>query len=222
MHRLPNAWYKERSDSKLSMLCNGKVQIEVTIWKRDESVGGSPLAGYTYLWKEWDVYLSMSLADLQRDSDGDGLTDLFEERILTDPNSSDTDSDGLPDASDNQPLTPFPKHMTDSDEIVLSLIPKAVTRVIRSIFPLGRHNDSSLVAFDERLMGQALTAEGLAYFTSPHSERIPPDCTRLIVSASGSFPHVTGESRVIVLDQHAAVCPVDEQDFIVMQLKCKT
>src|SRR4030095_8395640 len=48
-------------------------------------------------------------ADLARDTDGDGLTDLLEERIVTDPNAADTDGDGILDGRDPLPqvaLTP--------------------------------------------------------------------------------------------------------------------
>ncbi len=41
---------------------------------------------------------------LTRDSDGDGLTDLTEEWLLTDPNQADTDRDGQRDATDLNPL----------------------------------------------------------------------------------------------------------------------
>jgi len=41
---------------------------------------------------------------LTRDSDGDGLTDLAEERLLSDPGKSDTDGDGIGDGQDRDPL----------------------------------------------------------------------------------------------------------------------
>jgi len=40
---------------------------------------------------------------LTRDSDGDGLTDLAEARLLTDPAAPDTDGDGIPDGADPLP-----------------------------------------------------------------------------------------------------------------------
>lgn len=45
------------------------------------------------------------IKDLERDIDGDGLTDLEEERLLTDPQSTDTDGDGTNDALDVNPLS---------------------------------------------------------------------------------------------------------------------
>ncbi|MCC7478207.1 hypothetical protein IT575_07075 [bacterium] len=45
----------------------------------------------------------ISLAELRRDSDGDGLSDQTEAQLFTDPLSADSDADGLPDRSDAAP-----------------------------------------------------------------------------------------------------------------------
>lgn len=47
------------------------------------------------------------LADIKRDSDGDGYNDLFENLIFLDPNSRDTDRDGISDFDDYNPLFPL-------------------------------------------------------------------------------------------------------------------
>ena len=202
IHRLPEAWYEPLADSKQPLVSDGKIQIEVTIWKQDKTQAGSPLLGYKYLWKKWNKYLSIRLDHLRRDSDGDGLTDLFEERILTDPHSPDTDRDGLPDGVDNQPLTPFPKQMTDSDAVVLSLIPGDRGPLIGSIFPLWRR-PQDLSDFDHASMAGALTKKGVAYFTEPRPQPIAMDRTSVVVASGDSFPHITGDVRVIVLDESA-------------------
>ena len=49
------------------------------------------------------VELRASLADIMKDSDGDGLTDLAEERLMLDPHNPDTDGDGIPDGEDAVP-----------------------------------------------------------------------------------------------------------------------
>jgi hypothetical protein len=46
----------------------------------------------------------IALSALEKDTDGDGLPDLLEERLATDPQSADTDGDGVPDAWDAIPL----------------------------------------------------------------------------------------------------------------------
>jgi outer membrane protein assembly factor BamB len=50
------------------------------------------------------VTTALSLKDLRRDSDGDGLTDTTERMLLTDPNNADADGDGLSDSEDPTPL----------------------------------------------------------------------------------------------------------------------
>lgn len=55
------------------------------------------LAGATY------GTTTLSLAELRRDSDGDGLTDIIEGQLLSDPHDTDTDGDGIEDFYDPQP-----------------------------------------------------------------------------------------------------------------------
>lgn len=50
------------------------------------------------------LWLSARREDVARDADADGLTDLFEDRLGTDPRAADTDGDGLGDAADPSPL----------------------------------------------------------------------------------------------------------------------
>ncbi|TNE60895.1 MAG: hypothetical protein EP335_17820 [Alphaproteobacteria bacterium] len=53
------------------------------------------------------IYLHFTWADLERDSDADGLTDIYEHRIGLDLNNPDSDGDAIPDGADSLPLTPF-------------------------------------------------------------------------------------------------------------------
>lgn len=50
--------------------------------------------------------VTCSLSALREDSDGDGLTDVHEEWLVTDPESSDSDGDGLADGEDPMPQVP--------------------------------------------------------------------------------------------------------------------
>lgn len=49
------------------------------------------------------VILEAPLAHLERDGDGDGLSDLTEARLLLDPSNKDTDGDGVSDGDDATP-----------------------------------------------------------------------------------------------------------------------
>jgi len=55
--------------------------------------------------------------DLQRDSDGDGLTDVAEQRLGTDPHNKDTDGDGDPDDIDPWPNAP-PRKLSDAEQVL--------------------------------------------------------------------------------------------------------
>lgn len=56
--------------------------------------------------------LSAKLADIERDSDGDGLTDLAEQQLLLDPHAADSDGDGIPDGADPLPNVAAVAHPT--------------------------------------------------------------------------------------------------------------
>lgn len=56
-------------------------------------------------------------ADLSRDSDGDGLTDIVEGRLGTDPFKKDTDGDGVPDGIDPCPNA-APRPLSDAEKVL--------------------------------------------------------------------------------------------------------
>lgn len=58
----------------------------------------------------------LAVADLYRDSDGDGLTDRLEALIGTDPRNPDTNGNGIPDDRDKNPLF-RPHPLTDEEGI---------------------------------------------------------------------------------------------------------
>src|SRR5207247_869463 len=49
------------------------------------------------------ITTKVSLKRLRLDSDGDGLTDLVEKALHTDPKKADTDGDGIDDKHDRMP-----------------------------------------------------------------------------------------------------------------------
>jgi hypothetical protein len=105
-----NQPYVVRAVSDLSLLADGHLrhlQIEVEIAELDASKLTFPPIGLATKRTAKGLYLDIPLALLEQDSDGDGLTDLAEERLLTDPGSRDTDGDGLEDGVDPLPTIPF-------------------------------------------------------------------------------------------------------------------
>lgn len=66
----------------------------------------------------------LSLTDLMRDSDGDGWTDIEEERLGLDPHNPDTDGDGIPDGQDVCPK--FKPEPGESNDEEVQILQKAV------------------------------------------------------------------------------------------------
>lgn len=89
--------------STLPLFANDGVRIEVVVKELDPASISFPPVALRIARSESGLYLDMPWADLTRDSDGDGLTDLYEERITTDPHEIDTDGDGIADAEDLLP-----------------------------------------------------------------------------------------------------------------------
>ncbi|MCH8274827.1 MAG: PQQ-like beta-propeller repeat protein, partial [Armatimonadetes bacterium] len=56
--------------------------------------------------------------DLASDADGDGLTDVVEARLSTDPNKKDTDDDGDPDGVDPWPNAPRHSSLSDAEQVL--------------------------------------------------------------------------------------------------------
>ncbi len=69
-------------------------------------------------------HLQVRLADVTRDTDHDGWTDLEEQRLGLDPNKSDTDGDGLADGMDPCPSYAPPKD--DETDENIQILQKAV------------------------------------------------------------------------------------------------
>jgi hypothetical protein len=65
-----------------------------------------------------DKTISLSLIDLHKDSDGDGLPDIVEKRLGLDPHKADTDGDGLKDGVDSNPLAGPESTATDRGKIL--------------------------------------------------------------------------------------------------------
>jgi hypothetical protein len=63
--------------------------------------------------------LQVPIDGIDRDSDGDGWTDVEEARLGTDPRNSDSDGDGIPDGRDVCPLYAAPRGAADETSMIL-------------------------------------------------------------------------------------------------------
>jgi hypothetical protein len=68
-----------------------------------------------------DKPITLSLADLRKDSDHDGLPDLVEARLGLDPHKADTDGDGIPDGKDMNPLAAPDRSGSDRVRLLQSI-----------------------------------------------------------------------------------------------------
>ncbi|HES58353.1 MAG TPA: hypothetical protein ENO21_02875 [Firmicutes bacterium] len=75
---------------------------------------------------------ALSLAELRRDSDADGLTDVMETLLLTDPHSADTDGDGRADAADAAPLV---------DAAAMNQLERGTARALTYYFQVLQYNE---------------------------------------------------------------------------------
>jgi hypothetical protein len=83
----------------------GALQLEAELRPIDDaSIDFRGLAGTGTLGEVDELLVRCELADLERDRDADGLTDIEEQRLITDAWDPDTDGDGVRDGEDRSPL----------------------------------------------------------------------------------------------------------------------
>jgi Bacterial TSP3 repeat len=95
--------YVISTDARVSMFAGELLRLEVSVEELDpESITFPPVA-LRQRRTAHDLYIDIPFATLARDTDGDGLTDLLEAKLQTDPANPDTDGDGLSDSLDDFP-----------------------------------------------------------------------------------------------------------------------
>jgi len=178
--------YVVRPDSRLPIVVDGKIQLEVLVRELDtRSITFPPVSLATKAERD-NVYLEFTLADVTRDSDADGLTDIVEQRLGTDPASQDSDGDGLRDDVDGVPLVPYDAGALRTARIASAFL-QAVYGVESAALITG-------VASDRAPEVEQVLRD---IFDSPHPA-IDPEQTLFISGDPALFAGVNPRVRVIV------------------------
>lgn len=98
--------YVVTGGSSVPLIADGQLRIEVQVRQIDTRSITFPPVGLAMARSEDGLLIERPLAEVERDSDDDGLTDLAEARLGLAPSNPDTDGDSRPDGLDSQPLTP--------------------------------------------------------------------------------------------------------------------
>jgi len=181
-----NQPYVVRAVSDLPLLADDHLQVEVEIAELDPARITFPPVALAPRRSAKGLYLDIPLDLLRKDSDGDGLTDLAEERLMTDPQSRDTDGDGLEDGVDPLPTVPL-RHDA----------PSPATRALAAFLA------------DSWNVSQAAIIEGVA--AGPRSiccakdrVRSVDEKTLFLIADRGLFSALTPPGRVLVLTPEEA------------------
>jgi len=86
----------------------GKLEIDACL-VRQLSPFSHPVPTVSYECVKDGIYLVFDMNVISKDSDGDGLTDIVEDRFFTDKYNKDTDGDGIPDNLDMNPRVNYPR-----------------------------------------------------------------------------------------------------------------
>ncbi|MEA2571163.1 MAG: hypothetical protein QOI24_3164 [Acidobacteriota bacterium] len=108
--------------SHLPLLAGDRMQIEVDVKELDTSSITFPPIALRLSREQHGLYLDFPLAELMRDSDGDGVTDLLEEHLVMDPNRADSDGDGAGDNRDPLPQVAFDGTPSVETAVVLAAV----------------------------------------------------------------------------------------------------
>lgn len=117
--------YVARPQSELPMVVPSGLRLEVEAREGDPDAIFFPGGFARFKRRELGLFVEIPWELLERDSDGDGLTDLAEERLITDPNDADTDRDGLDDGVDSLPHVPVAAETTERASLITAILETA-------------------------------------------------------------------------------------------------
>lgn len=147
--------YEVVEHSALPLLADDGVRIEVRVRELDESSITFPPVAMRTKREEDGLFLELPWEELERDRDADGLTDLVEERLLTDPEEADTDGDGVDDAEDPLPTVAFSAVNDPSSQALAALLTRISGEQARAILPRCPEGDS--LCFGRPHLGEGRT-----------------------------------------------------------------
>lgn len=131
--------YVIRPTSKLPLIDGDVLRIEVALRRIDPDRIVFPPIMLPIAESRDDLQLTIPLAELRRDADGDGLTDLVERAMLLDPQLADTDADGLNDADDPLPQVPMRAGSDAHGEALAVALDRILGRSLGAIVTTAAH-----------------------------------------------------------------------------------
>ncbi|MES1240110.1 MAG: thrombospondin type 3 repeat-containing protein [Acidobacteriota bacterium] len=123
-----NQPYVVRPVSALPLFDGDHLRLEVEVRELDPTQIFFPPISLPVKRTAQGLFLDLPLAALARDSDGDGLTDLAEARLLTDPHLADSDGDGEVDGDDMLPAIPQSTDASSATQALAAVV-KKIARV---------------------------------------------------------------------------------------------
>lgn len=176
--------YVIRPTSKLPLLDGDSLRIEVALRRIDPAKVMLPPIALPVVESKDDLYIRIPLAELARDSDGDGLSDLAEQAMLLDPTVADTDADGLGDAQDPLPQVASSANCSRYSEPLALVLNQILGKSLGAIVTTAAH------AGGEPAQGYALGLGTAAQGT---------EGTTFLVAPAAYFCGISLQHRVIVL-----------------------
>lgn len=165
--------YVVHATSRVPMLDGDHLDVEVSVRELDEdSITFPPVALRAKRSKD-GLMLVLRVDDLARDRDADGLTDLAEERLITDPDNPDTDGDGLPDATDPLPQVAWAGTPTPSaaalGKVLEEIAGMKSMAIIHEIAPAGAKLDDFMAGMKRA----SLTSQDTTFFAGQRTDFAP-------------------------------------------------